>query len=403
MGIDLISLNDPSNNLVVDLDNISDFSKSDYGVIANLAKAEVLAPIYGTIEQPKILTIGDSITSGEYPIEPTPGAYRLQLKNNFVADDLSVDFIGSQANNIANLDDLEHEGHPGWTIDELTDLVNQGLLSNYQPDVVLIMAGTNDILKSDDDSTVINDLNQLVDLLQDKLPNKQILVSNLVPIDPAFKGELKASIVQEVNTQLPELAEQQGSFVTYVDGGGLLNLDDLVADGIHPNAAGYYKIGNSWYDSLIERENLLGVDHIKGTERNDRLTGNEQANILFGNGGSDILSGGQGADSFIYGYLDSKTDTITDFSLEDRFIFSTSDLNSSLVSDTSLKEIESDTEVLISDINPESAGFGATFLYQTDTGLLSFDPDGSGLTAASGIALLSGMPPINSEQLIITA
>ncbi len=348
MGIDLISLNDPSSNLAVEIDNIADYSQSDNGVIANLTTAEVLIPIFAIAEQPKILTIGDSITAGEHPVEPNPGAYRLQLKNNFIADNLSIDFIGSQFNEGVNLYDAEHEGHPGWTIEQLTELVEGGLLTNYQPDIVLLMAGTNDILHSDDASTVIAELNQLIDILQDELTDIPIFVSSLAPIDPEFRGEQRANIVAEVNAQLWGLAEQQGSQVTYVNGGGSLELDDLVDDGIHPNAAGYQEIGNAWYDSLVEQDTLTEIDHLQGTEFSDRLTGNEQANILLGNGGYDTLSGGQGADRFVYESLDGKIDVITDFSLGDRLVISASGFDADLIPDSNLTEIDSTTGVWFS-------------------------------------------------------
>ena len=404
MGIDLISLNDPPINLTVNFDNIADYSQSEKGVIANLTTAEVLSPIFDFTEQPKIITIGDSITAGEHPVEPTPGAYRQSLKNNFAADNLSVDFIGSQTNEGTNLDDAEHEGHPGWTIDELTELINGGLLTDYQPDIVLLMAGTNDILRSDDASTVIAELDQLIDILQEELPDVPIFVSDLAPIDPAFKGEQRANIVAEVNAQLPELAEQQGSQVTYVNGGGSLGLDDLVDDGIHPSAAGYQVIGNAWYDALVEQDTLTGITHLQGTEFSDRLTGNDEANILFGNGGADTLSGGQGADSFVYESFDSEIDTITDFGLGDRLVISASGFDDDLIIDSSLTEIDSTAGVWFSSTtNSCSIGTSPSFFYETETGILSFDLDGTGASAAVEIAVLPNMPTFSSEQFAIVA
>lgn len=210
MEINLISLADPTSDLVVAIDNIADYSQSDNGIIANLTTAEILTPIFDIADRVKILPLGDSITSGEYPLEPTPGAYRLQLKSNFTADDLDVDFIGSQTNETID-NDPEHEGHPGWEIDELIELVDR-VLNNYQPDLVLLMAGTNDILSTTDDaSQVIQDLNSLIDRLQDELTDVPILVSDLVPIDPTFRGQRRPNIVEQVNALLPELARQQGN------------------------------------------------------------------------------------------------------------------------------------------------------------------------------------------------
>ena len=401
MGIDLTSLNNSSSNLTIDPDNTADYSQGSSGIIADLATAQVLNPIYETTEQPKILAFGDSITSGEYPTEPTPGAYRIQLSNNFDAYDLSVDFIGSQVNEGTNLDDAEHEGHPGWTINELTALLDEGLLKNYKPDIVLLMAGTNDILRSSDNaSKVIKDLNQLIDRLKDEFPDAQILVSSLAPLDSSIKGEKRANIVEEVNAWLPALAAKQGQQVTYVDAGGSIEPSDLVADGIHPNEEGYQKIGNAWFDAIIERDALTGVDHITGTVYSDRLTGNEQANILLGNGGADILTGGHGADSFVYENLDLEVDTITDFSADDRILISASGFDAGLIPGTKLTPYDSETGVFISSNNPYSLGTGAYFLYDTDDGRLSFDRDGTGSGTAVDIALLSNIPETFSNEHI---
>ena len=404
MRIDLISLADPASDLVVALDNIADYSQSDNGIIANLTTEEILTPIFDIANQLKILPLGDSITSGEYPLEPTPGAYRLQLKSNFTADDLDVDFIGSQANKSID-NDPEHEGHPGWEIDELIGLVDRGLLDNYQPDLVLLMAGTNDILSTPDDaSQVIQDLNSLIDRLQGKLTDVPILVSDLVPIDPAFRGQKKANIVTEVNTLLPQLAQQQGESVTYVNAGGLLELDDLIGDGIHPNAVGYDKIGDAWYEALVGRDTLDGAEHLLGTIHGDRLTGNEEANILLGNGGADTLSGGAGEDRFVYEAFDAEIDTITDFELEDRLVFSAAALNTDWTLDTNLKPIHATTGTYFSSTQHTcSIGTDATFFYETTTGILSFDPDGTGSTSSVAIASMSNLPRLSVEQFAIVS
>ena len=304
-----------------------------------------------------------------------------RFKIIFLADNLNIDFIGSQT----------------------AALINGGLLTNYQPDIVLLMAGTNDILRSDDASTVIAELNQLIDILQEELPDVPIFVSDLAPIDPAFKGEQRANIVAEVNAQLSGLAEQQGSQVTYVNGSSSLGLDDLVDDGIHPSAAGYQVIGDAWYDALVEQDTLTGITHLQGTEFSDRLTGNDEANILFGNGGADTL-GGQGADSFVYESFDAEIDTITDFSQGDRFIISASGFDDDLIPDSNLTKIDSETGVFFSGTtSPCSIGTSPSFFYETETGILSFDRDGTGTTTAVEVAILTNMPTLRSEQFAIVA
>ena len=50
---------------------------------------------------------------------------------------------------------------------------------------------------------------------------------------------------------MQNMKDIQGEGVTYVNSSGLLELGDLVDDGIHPNAAGYQEIGDAWYDALV--------------------------------------------------------------------------------------------------------------------------------------------------------
>ena len=281
------------------------------------------------------------------------------------------------------------------------------------------MAGTNNILSTSDDAfQVIQDLSSLIDRLQDELTDVPILVSNLVPIDPALRGQKKANIVAEVNALLPELAPQQGESVTYVNAGELLELDDLIRDGIHPDAAGYGKIGNAWYDALVDRESLEEVAHIIGTVQGDRLTGNETANILLGNGGADTLSGGAGSERFVYEAFDAEIDTITDqrseqapsfyggvisdFEPEDRFVISTAALNTNWTPDTDLKPIYATTGTYFSSTRHHcSIGASASFFYETATGILSFDPDGTGSTSSVAIANLTEIPRLSVEQFTI--
>ena len=73
-------------------------STANNGIIADLSKGTVLKPLYGNLEMPRILALGDSITAGEHRRSPYPGGYRVQMWDRFLDDGLSVDFVGSQQN-----------------------------------------------------------------------------------------------------------------------------------------------------------------------------------------------------------------------------------------------------------------------------------------------------------------
>ncbi|XWK88426.1 MAG: esterase-like activity of phytase family protein [Phormidium sp.] len=125
-----------------------------------------------------------------------------------------------------------------------------------------------------------------------------------------------------------------------------------------------------------EQSNVSNVNNITGTAFNDKLTGNSNPNFIAGGNGKDTLTGGGGADIFFYNSANEGDDTITDFSSDDRIYLSAAGF-----------------------LNGLTAGGG--FLYNTTTGVFSFDPDGAGSQEAIAIATLSGVPALTGGQIAI--
>src|SRR4051812_20494993 len=63
----------------------------------------------------RVMPLGDSITEGTQ----VPGGYRIGLWQRLAAGGYRVDYVGSQFNGPAGLADHDHEGHPGWRIDQI--------------------------------------------------------------------------------------------------------------------------------------------------------------------------------------------------------------------------------------------------------------------------------------------
>lgn len=382
----------------------ADYTQANNGIIANLEQGIVLAPVYGTAS-PKIMPLGDSITAGKHTIEPTPGGYRIQLSADLLADGLGVDFVGSQSNGPTSLNDKNHEGRPGWRIEQITGLVNGGLLNTYRPDVVLLMIGTNDS-KVYSLSRMYADLSNLIDQITKQSPDTQLLVSSIAPGDPSDLGQARASKIKDFNALIPDLVSDkvdQGKKVAFVNAGGSLSLSDLASDGLHPSAQGYNKLGHAWYDAIVERDTLISIDSITGTAFGDQLTGNADINIIQGGNGVDTLTGGAGGDTFVYMAPTDGGDKITDFSVDDFLRISTAGFGGGLIAGTNLSTTAAETGVLISDASPTSIGTSANFLYNTNTGLLAFDSDGTEMNPALAIATLVGSPMLNKEQFVIVS
>lgn len=305
----------------------ADYSQATRGVIANLETGRVISPIFGTQAQPRIMPLGDSITSGQHSVGPVPGAYRIQLWKNLVAEGLTVDFVGSQSNGSTELGDKDHEGTSGININQLDKrLSDQGLLETYRPDLVLLMVGINNTTSTNVGAVdgIISALGRLIDTIARRAPQSHIVVSSITPVNPTVHGDYRAQLIKDYNTLLPGLISskaRQGRKVSFVDVGGKLSVSDLNPDGIHPTAAGYDKLGNAWFDELVNQDTLISIENLTGSAYADRLIGNAGSNVinggagddlLDGGAGNDILTGGEGADVFVL-RPGSGINTITDF------------------------------------------------------------------------------------------
>src|SRR3982750_1961655 len=91
----------------------------------------------------RVMPLGDSITDGFN----VPGGYRIGLWQRLAAGRYTTDFVGSQFNGPGGLGDHDHEGHPGWRIDQ-TDANITGWLRTTTPRTVLLHIGTNDVLQN---------------------------------------------------------------------------------------------------------------------------------------------------------------------------------------------------------------------------------------------------------------
>ena len=192
----------------------------------------------------KVMPLGDSITDG-YTV---PGGYRIGLWQRFVSGGYKVDFVGSQSNGPASLGDHDHEGHPGWRIDQI-DANVASWLNTYQPHTVLLHIGTNDILQNDDLGNAPNRLSTLIDHITATAPTAEVFVAQIIPLGNSGQN----AQVQTYNAAIPGIVSSKvsaGKHVHLVDQYDALTTADLV-DGIHPTAGGYDKMAAVWYSALL--------------------------------------------------------------------------------------------------------------------------------------------------------
>ena len=144
-----------------------------YCLMAVLAQAQ--SPV------PKVMPLGDSITRGtndiNYPNGSIPGGYRKELGTRLGSSGFLYDFVGEKNDNAAPGMDPDHNGNDGFRTDEI--LANLPAWLAVDPDVVLLKAGTNDILQDKPVATVVANLSSLIDAITTNAPHRRLYVSTV--------------------------------------------------------------------------------------------------------------------------------------------------------------------------------------------------------------------------------
>ncbi|GAA3454642.1 SGNH/GDSL hydrolase family protein [Dactylosporangium matsuzakiense] len=193
----------------------------------------------------RILPLGASITWGTASTDGN--GYREQLRRH-LADDagIAVDFVGSQQSGTGT--DRDNEGHPGYRIDQVAAGADAWIAA-AKPDVVLLNAGTNDMIQNHDVVDAPARLSALIDQILRGAPAATVMVSTLVPNrDSAVDARVTA-----FNAKVPGIVQAKaaaGQRVRLVDLHAGLTLADIGSDGIHPTDDGYSKLADTWYAAL---------------------------------------------------------------------------------------------------------------------------------------------------------
>lgn len=207
----------------------------------------------------RIMPLGDSITDGM----GVAGGYRTDLWQYFRADGQAVQFVGSEYGGPPTLGDRDHEGHPGWETAQLDRHVTKWI-STYEPDVVLLHIGTNDLLHGKAASAPAR-LRTLLGHIISAAPHAQVYVAAIIPLRLAGLD----SQVRGYNRAVARIVAADaaaGAHVRLVDMHSAVEPADLLADGIHPDGGGFSKMAARWYAALrsapmtrTEAENPVSV------------------------------------------------------------------------------------------------------------------------------------------------
>jgi lysophospholipase L1-like esterase len=203
--------------------------------------------------------VGDSISwgcaNGVQPHEPNgceadAASYRIPTAQALEQANITITTLGSLSAGPPSspLAWRQHEGHPGWRIDQLAAILPAWAAA--APQVVTVLAGANDCLQGDGDAVALARMAGLLNATARALPAAKVLVGSLLDLPPGAAKACQAAF----NAALPALV--QG-----VDGGrgnliyvpvaentvGVCGADRTTwcsGDGVHPSAGGHARVAS---------------------------------------------------------------------------------------------------------------------------------------------------------------
>ncbi len=199
----------------------------------------------------RIWTLGDSITVG------VNGGFRNDVYNMATADGYKVDMVGTLYDDSAEIADKDHEGHTAFTFLNALENVDTWIASIDEPDVVLMMLGSNDFAwwTNRDPASHLDDMNQLLDHVLPELPRSAFIIATLPPQSSEVIESIhldRTDMVEEfdslLKSSLPKRAEY-GKQVFLADVRAVLDLSELY-DGIHPTRQAHKQVAQAWYEVM---------------------------------------------------------------------------------------------------------------------------------------------------------
>lgn len=203
-----------------------------------------------------VMPLGDSITEG--CCTTTIGGYRIELFRQVVRNGKNITFVGSAPpNGPTTVENRQfprnHEGHGGWTIEQIDSIASTTLQTN-KPHIVLLKIGTNDVNANRDLANAPTRLGRLIDAITTQAPSALLVVSSIIPTRTASTNQR----VQTYNAAIPGLVATRamaGKHVVFVDSYRAFTQtanyqSALMSDDLHPNDTGYALIGRTYYDAI---------------------------------------------------------------------------------------------------------------------------------------------------------
>ncbi|GAA3024270.1 hypothetical protein GCM10020229_39470 [Kitasatospora albolonga] len=204
-----------------------------------VSSAATVAPAAANAPVVRVLPLGDSITFGRSSC--TGNGYRGPLQGLATAGGrYALDFVGSNRNGV--MDDYANEGHPGFTVDQIGQGVDQGWLA-ARPDVVLLHIGINDLNQGANGTDTAARAVALVNKIFAAQPGVTVIMQGLIGASTGMNNPMPVNLsanMDAFNTRLQQeesVQQQAGRHFRFAKAPTLTPAQ--MNDGLHPNDAGY--------------------------------------------------------------------------------------------------------------------------------------------------------------------
>jgi lysophospholipase L1-like esterase len=258
--------------------------------LARVLSLALLLPTLSAVAAPTtIMPLGDSITKGVRDPAPSFAGYRARLFERLRSAGIPFQFVGATTGSsnpaMVAAGEQWHNGYGTFRVDEihanldgvqtcrsgdnncggywLTGGHGTGRGEVY-PDIVLIMAGTNDIHQDTPVTTICSRMTALLDWFAVHRPRTKVIIAQIVPYDDVSnKSHGRNDAVKAFNRWLRDTipakyprATLVDMYAPFVDASGNLkhasNAPDAIylSDGIHPSHGGYIAMGDIWFEAV---------------------------------------------------------------------------------------------------------------------------------------------------------
>ena len=204
----------------------------------------------------KIMPLGASRVQG---LSPWFESYRYELWKDLIDGSWEFDYIGTETEmgsypNYEGMSfDPDHQGHGGWTSGQILNSLESALLETGVPDIVLFSSpGGNDILDGLPYENIIENINDIIDLFQDRNPEIVILIEQLAPGKTSFMTPELTAIFDQAVLDVETIAQEQSNDDSQVIPVNMYDgfQDRYLSDDIHYNEEGAKFIAERYYEVL---------------------------------------------------------------------------------------------------------------------------------------------------------